>query len=329
MTAGAVPKVAPFSAQPLFVYPGPPKPVPLPARAAVPQVRTAPPATKPVVPPKPAAPGARPEATAAGPAIPTRDAKGPQWMPGFSNGVSGDPESTKPNVVLVSLDRAELIQISGDFANRIATPFRSPKATGIVDPELVTIEQEGQSLFVQVKNDQAVALFISDAALPNSPVLSVTLVPRRGLPPQTIVLQPQGTGLGGEATHKSNDLSDTYSGMLRDWLREVAAGRAPRGFTESSFRGVAGAVDPFVVRPVKRYAGARFDIFHYILEVASGVASGVEVEIDEDSFSSEGVRAVAIFPRQRLVRGDLTNVFVVADKPDDDRAAGTVRMENR
>ncbi len=324
----ALPAVKP--ATPAPAVSGPPKPgaVPPTPGAVVQKTGAVPP--KPVVsgPPKP---GVMPVKTASAPVAPaakTGERKAPQWMPGLANGIPGDPDSAKPNVVLVSLDRAEIIQISADFANRIATPFRAPKATGIVDSEAVIIDQAGQSLYVQVKNNMPVALFITDAAQANAPVMSVTLVPRPNLPPQTIVLQTQGVALGEEKP-KASEMADTYTGMLRDWLRDAAAGRTPRGFSESSLKGAVGVVGALVVRPLRRYAGSRYDIFHYIIEAGTTVADGAEVEIDEDSFNSEGVRAVAIFPRQRLTRGDMTNVFVVSDKPDDDRLAATVRMEAR
>lgn len=322
-TAPGKPAVTPaVSGAPKPAMP-PPKPGVVPPKAGV-----AP--SAPVIsgPPKPGAISPKPTAAPVAAAANKGERKPPQWMPGLANGIPGDPESAKPNVVLVSLDRAEIIQISADFANRIATPFRAPKATGIVDSEAVVIDQAGQSLYVQIKNSMPVALFITDAAQANAPVLSVTLVPRANLPPQTIVLQTQGVALGEEKP-KVSEMSDTYTGMLRDWLREVAAGRTPRGFSDSSLKGAVGVVGPLVVRPLRRYAGSRHDIFHYIIEAGNSVADGSEVEIDEDSFNSEGVRAVAIFPRQRLTRGDMTNVFVVSDKPDDDRLSTTVRMETR
>jgi len=292
------------------------KPSPRPAPAPV---RKGPPS------PAAAVPKVAPPVAAKAP-VPER--KAPQWMPGFANGIPGDPEAAKPNVVYVGLDRSEIIQISANFANRIATPFRAPKATGIIDTEVVVIEQAGQSLFVQSRSDAPIALFITDEALPNSPVLSVTLMPRPNLPPQTVVLQTQGVSLTQDV-HKKAEVSESYVGMLRDWLRLVAAGRAPRGYIDSSLRGAVGVVGPLIVRPTKRFAGARFDIYHYVIEAGDKVVEGSEVEIDEDSFNAEGVRAVAIFPRQRLARGDMTNVYVVSEKPDADRAASTLATELR
>lgn len=238
-----------------------------------------------------------------------RNAKKPiaeQPMPGLGV-MPGDKQALKANVVRVGTDRTEIVNVSADYPNRIATPFAAPRA---IDKSTAEITQEGQSLYVTLKDpNKAIALYITGDK-PSDPVVSVTLVPKN-MPPQTVVLQMDaGTPLGGEASREEAPTDGSYSERIRYVMRQVALGKAPEGYAEGNLPKSVARIGDLIATPLSRYSGPQSDIYRYRIENLSNAP----VELDEGTFYSDGVRAVAFFPTAVLRKGETTSVFVLSDK---------------
>ncbi|ABO59646.1 type-F conjugative transfer system secretin TraK (plasmid) [Burkholderia vietnamiensis] len=234
-----------------------------------------------------------------------------QPMPGLGT-MPGDSSVYKTNVVRVSTDRTEVINVSGLLPNRIATPFANPQSIDNQSEDF-EVQAVGQSLYVTMKSDKPVALYVTGDK-PNDPVISLTLVPKN-LPAQTVTLQldKPTTGVNGEASDGSEQAPDSnvYTDKLRYVLRQLAIGKVPEGFSEGALPRSVARMGQVVAYPLTRYSGPSYDIFRYRIEAVAD-----NVELGEDAFYSAGVRAVAFFPNASLHRGESTEVFVVSDKTE-------------
>jgi conjugal transfer pilus assembly protein TraK len=232
-----------------------------------------------------------------------------QPLPGL--GVMPGAESdSRTQVVRVSSDRNEVIYVSNILPNRISTPFASPKAVD-QQPDDLDINQIGQSLYATMKTkDKPVALYVTGSN-PNDPVISLTLIPKE-LPQQTITLQldkPMAE-TGGHASENHAPDSNNYTDTIRYVLREAALGKAPEGFSEGLLPASAANIGNVIAYPKVRYSGPEYDIYRYSLQGTSKT----DVDLDEGTFYSEGVRAVSFFPTATLRAGMTTDVFIVSDK---------------
>lgn len=247
------------------------------------------------------------------PPVPTADKRikpvEAQPLPGLGL-MPGTKEELRTNVVRVGSDRNEIVYVSSVLPNRISTPFAEPRSVD-QQPGDVDISPVGQSLYVTMKpTGKSVALYITGSN-PNDPVISLTLVPKE-MPPQTIVLQLDKnqveTGGSAEATHAPD--SNVYTDNIRYVLREAALGKTPEGFSEGPLPASAANIGNVVAYPKVRYSGPTYDIFRYTLVGTSPN----DVDLVEDTFYSDGVRAVSFFPTATLSKGKTTEVFIVSDK---------------
>lgn len=247
------------------------------------------------------------------PPVPTADKRikpvEAQPLPGLGL-MPGTKEELRTNVVRVGSDRNEIVYVSSVLPNRISTPFAEPRSVD-QQPGDVDISPVGQSLYVTMKpTGKSVALYITGSN-PNDPVISLTLVPKE-MPPQTIVLQLDKnqveTGGSTEATHAPD--SNVYTDNIRYVLREAALGKTPEGFSEGPLPTSAANIGNVVAYPKVRYSGPTYDIFRYTLVGTSPN----DVDLVEDTFYSDGVRAVSFFPTATLSKGKTTEVFIVSDK---------------
>lgn len=247
------------------------------------------------------------------PPVPTADKRikpvEAQPLPGLGL-MPGTKEELRTNVVRVGSDRNEIVYVSSVLPNRISTPFAEPRSVD-QQPGDVDISPVGQSLYVTMKpTGKSVALYITGSN-PNDPVISLTLVPKE-MPPQTIVLQLDKnqveTGGSAEATHAPD--SNVYTDNIRYVLREAALGKTPEGFSEGALPASAANIGNVVAYPKVRYSGPTYDIFRYTLVGTSPN----DVDLVEDTFYSDGVRAVSFFPTATLSKGKTTEVFIVSDK---------------
>lgn len=247
------------------------------------------------------------------PPVPTADKRikpvEAQPLPGLGL-MPGTKEELRTNVVRVGSDRNEIVYVSSVLPNRISTPFAEPRSVD-QQPGDVDISPVGQSLYVTMKpTGKSVALYITGSN-PNDPVISLTLVPKE-MPPQTIVLQLDKnqveTGGSAEATHAPD--SNVYTDNIRYVLREAALGKTPEGFSEGPLPASAANIGNVVAYPKVRYSGPTYDIFRYTLVGTSPN----DVDLEEGTFYSDGVRAVSFFPTATLSKGKTTEVFIVSDK---------------
>jgi len=228
-----------------------------------------------------------------------------QKLPGLGL-MPGDKQATKANVVRVSSDRNEIIYVSADFPNRIATPYSDPK---VIDDDKAVVKAVGQSVYVTPKSDAPITLFVSGPS-PNDPVVSLTLVPKN-LPSQTIILQvDEPVAAVGAKPDEEAPSDDVYTDRIRYVMRQIALGKTPEGFAEGALPKAVARMDQLMVVPEVRYSGSNYDVYRYRVENVSNAT----VEMDEQAFATDGVRAVAIFPNAILEKGQSTSVFVMADK---------------
>ncbi|MBK4737837.1 TraK domain-containing protein [Noviherbaspirillum pedocola] len=228
-----------------------------------------------------------------------------QKLPGLGL-MPGDKQATKANVVRVSSDRNEIIYVSAQFPNRIATPYADPK---VVDDETAVVKAVGQSIYVTPKSENPITLFVSGSS-PNDPVVSLTLVPKN-LPSQTIVLQlDEPLAAVGAKPEEEAPSGNVYTDRIRYVMRQIALGKVPEGFAEGALPKAVARMDQLMVVPQARYSGSSYDVYRYRVENVSDAT----IEMDEQAFATEGVRAVAIFPNAILEKGQSTEVFVMADK---------------
>lgn len=226
-------------------------------------------------------------------------------LPGVGQ-IKGDDAMFNANVISVRPDRTEVVYISKNFPNRIATPFSVPKMIGADIQDLVT--QVGSSLYVQPGVQNPLGVFITGSS-PGDPVISITLVPK-DMPQQTVSLLLDSTTDAGKRPKSKDGSGDSYTNRLVNLLREVASGRAPAGFSEGALPNAIGRMGNLLVMPEMRYSGHDMDIFKYRIENKGPSA----LEINEADFYQEGVLAVSAFPNVRLNPGGATFVFIVADK---------------
>ncbi|PMV96452.1 MULTISPECIES: type-F conjugative transfer system secretin TraK [unclassified Pseudomonas] len=232
-----------------------------------------------------------------------------QPLPGLGL-MPGSKEELRTNVVRVGSDRNEIVYVSSVLPNRISTPFAEPRSVDQQKDD-VDISPVGQSLYVTMKpTGKSVALYITGSN-PNDPVISLTLVPKE-MPPQTIVLQldkaQADTGGKSEADHAPD--SNVYTDNIRYILREAALGKTPEGFSEGLLPSAAANIGNVIAYPKVRYSGPTYDIYRYTI---LGTTPN-DVDLDEGTFYSEGVRAVSFFPTATLRNGKTTEVFIVSDK---------------
>lgn len=224
----------------------------------------------------------------------------------------GDSPELQNNVIRVSSDRTQIVNVSGTLTNRIATPFQKPKAI-LLDGD-ASIKAVGQSLYIAPNGNPApISLYVTGAGT-NDPVVSLTLVPK-SMPPQTIILQMDGpanpTGAEGYgAALNENTKSDVYTESIVGTLRSLALGKVPQGYAEGVLPKAVANMGSVVAVPLARYSGPFFDVYRYRVEA---IVNGT-LEMEESAFWTKGVRAVAFYPTGLVARNRPTQVFVIADK---------------
>lgn len=225
------------------------------------------------------------------------------FLPGAKTTIAQD-------VVRAVEGKNQIVAVSTAFANRIATPFAVPTAVGIYSDSHVIIKQVGQSLFVQFKTEEPLALYVTGST-PGDPVISLTLVPKP-IPAQTVLVQIDEQAHGAPLATAEADRKEpaSYTDKLVTTLRSAAQWHAPAGFVEAPLPKATGRIGELIVTPEVRYSNAVLDVYRYRIQI-----SGTDpVELDEASFDADGVRAVAFFPSGKVRPGESVSVFVVSDK---------------
>lgn len=240
-------------------------------------------------------------------------------MPGLGE-MPGAPDGRENNVVRSTSTATEVVEISSQYMNRISTPFKAPRMIHAESEDVMKVVSDGQQLYVTLGDvTKTIAAHITGSD-PNDPVFSLSLVPKN-IEAQVLVLQLDGAGgsMAGGATGAPDKRakSPVYVEKITSVLRAVALGATPTGFSAGRLPLAAVSYGSFTAAPLMRYSGPEFDVYRYRL-----TTQGTEtIEMQEESFYSKGVRAVAFFPTALLDANSPTDVFVVADKSATARGA--------
>ncbi|WP_420213503.1 hypothetical protein ACN8ZM_40530 (plasmid) [Burkholderia aenigmatica] len=209
-----------------------------------------------------------------------------------------------------------MVPVASGFMNRFETPFAEPKVIDTEgDDENLRV---GNSRFILPSKQTPIAIWITDSK-PNAPMCSLTLIPQN-IPAQNVILQLEGPS-GAAAPAAGPDSEETgregqYSIQLRTLMRSLARHIIPRGFSVERLDVPMAISNGIQAKPVSLYGGSRFDIYEYALTNRGSTP----VTLSEEAFATKGVRAVSFFPLVMLAPGQSTRVFIIADRPDDDRA---------
>ena len=234
-----------------------------------------------------------------------------QELPGLGV-MPGESSDMRIKSVRVGTDRNELIYISQAQLNKISTPFDSPQ---IIDSTGAILKAVGQDLFLQPASDKPLTVYITNGGVGQS--IGLTLVPRMNLPAQTIVLQPDSP-TGSPAVKAVNEeiVAGDYVSRINGLIKTLALGKTPAGFTRSRLPASIVAGAELMIEPQYKFAGSSYDIYFYKLRSISNTP----LELKEEAFYTEAVRAIAFFPTALLQAGETTSVYVVADRPFKDSA---------
>lgn len=236
----------------------------------------------------------------------TPDSPQSRPLPGVGR-VPGTVNAAKPIIVRAMNGVNNLVPLSTKYPNRIVTPFRKPE---VVDDGVETMIK-GNSVYVKLDeiNPRGV-IFIHDADAPAGSVIQLTFI-GRNIPPQTIIAQLDTV----TAVREPNDESD-YTASLRSLMRTLLRGGVPQGYTEEDLN-IAIAVngDQLAFKPERRFAGTVYEVLRYAIKNQSTI----EIELSEEMFGDNSVRAVSFWPKVRLMPGDETKVFIVARIAEEDK----------
>lgn len=229
-----------------------------------------------------------------------------QEMPGLGV-MPGSQADYQIKSVRVGSDRNELVYISLQQLNKISTPFESPQ---VVDATGATLKAIGQDIFVKSANNEPFTLYISDNG--NGQAIGLTLVPQPNLPAQSIVLVPDRPTVSGAAasTNAPEMIAPDYTGRLIGLTKKLALGGVPQGFTKSRLPRSLANDGKAIFEPLHKYSGSVYDIYSY--SVKSVLKE--PVELNEESFYTDSVRAVAFYPHTVLQADELTTVYIIVDR---------------
>lgn len=229
-----------------------------------------------------------------------------QDLPGLGT-LPGESPDMRIKSVQVGTDRNERVYISQSQLNKIATPFESPQ---IIDSTGATLKAVGQDLFIQPSGDKPLTVYITNGGQGQS--IGLTLVPRTDLPAQSIALQLDApAGSAAIKAEAEEIVANDYVSRINALVRHLALERTPAGFTRSRLPTSVVTGRELVIEPQHKYAGSSYDLYSYRVKSISSSP----LEMREEAFYADVVRAVAFYPSALLQTGEETFVFVIADRP--------------
>ena len=236
-----------------------------------------------------------------------------QHLPGLGN-MPGEKSDMRVVTVRVGSDRNEAVYVSLNQLNKISTPFADPQ---IIDATGATLKAVGQDLFLKPASDSPFTVYVTDGGKGQS--TGITLVPRANMPAQSIVLEldnPSATARSSVSPEGYEAVASDYVSRINGIIKTLALGNVPAGFTKGRLPNSVVTGKELVIQPQHKYAGSTYDVYAY--KVRS--VSTVPLEMKEDAFYADTVRAVAFYPSAMLQTGEETMVFVVADRPASEAA---------
>lgn len=200
-------------------------------------------------------------------------------------------------------------QVSSTQPNMVVTPFTTPKViakkVGGEDPSGSRVL--GTDVFFSPKEETTV--FVKDAAVANSPVVSLHLLPAK-IAGRSVTLVLDGAIPEGSNIPQSAGEDSSYVGGITTAMKQAVLGQIPDGYTEAPLDAPMAISGAIKASPVGRYAGSDADIYRYHL-----TNTGTDpVTLSEEAFGSEHVLAVTIFPNLAVRPGETTDVFIMFAK---------------
>lgn len=239
-------------------------------------------------------------------------AKAPRPVTGTASksGLPGMQRNSSDALVIKSMPGVnDLVNVSNSLPNRISTPFKSPQ---VIDLSKSPTQVTGGNVYIMPKGDKPIGLFIQDD-VPNSPVISLTLVPKDNIPGQNIMVTLDGyDNLAGKDSEKKEIReAGEYTDYIRFIMRNVAKNVAPDGFVTEKMKEPKAVSGNLEATSDTHYAGSLLDIYKYKIKNIGQQP----ITLAEQSFYTKGVRAVSIFPKLLLQYGQDTNVIILRSKP--------------
>ena len=234
-----------------------------------------------------------------------------QELPGLGT-MPGEADEMRIKSVRVGTDRNERIYIAQGQLNKISTPFESPIA---IDSTGATLKTVGQDIYIQPTSEAPLTVYVTNGGQGQS--IGLALVPSPSLPAQTIVLMPDTpSGSAAVKAEAEEIVAGDYVSRITGLVKTLALGKTPAGFTRSRLPASVITGKELVIEPQQKYSGSTYDLYAY--KVRSISISPLEMR--EEAFYSDAVRAVAFYPSALLQTGEETMVFVIADRPSKESA---------
>lgn len=236
-------------------------------------------------------------------------------------GLKKDDPSLKPFVLHTRNGVNEIVRMSGRLLNRIATPFKKPV---IIDTTDSVSKIVGSDIYYTPSGDKPIGLFIIDSANTQQ-TISLTVIPEYGIPGQNLIVKLEDLRtVDNLANASSQDESEVlqprasdYSGYVRSLLTQAVRGKVA-GFSPVPLEGGVASLGALAVEPELAFAGSVVDIYRYKL-LNTGTTP---LDLVETAFYRKGVKAISFFPRMSLQPGEVSYVFLLADKPKAANGAG-------
>ena len=222
------------------------------------------------------------------------------------------------SVLSVSPGVNELIPVAVDHLNRLVTPFDNPQ---IRTTSRAVTEVRDNVIYVATAESTPVALFITPEG-EESPALSLTLVPRK-VPPVDVILQLSSSFKGSSPAFSSasypvipteHPQTIPRSRQLKQWLKQLATGKTPRGFYPTALTGEALPAIHCHTAGLTLVPGLSGTLANrQFLLVRRTVLSQATapISLSPDTCRASGLAAAGVWPDATVLPGETTELLLV------------------
>ena len=231
----------------------------------------------------------------------------------------------------------EIIQIATGHPNRIVTPFKAPR---VVTTAAASVETSENVIYVAPTGPALITMFLTETG-DESVSISLTLQPKK-IPPRELRLDlPPGVLVKTDETSSPSkrqarpDNSRAYVARAGEVFDQLAKGHVPEDLAFS-----LQAPPPYPLCTVENGYEVSFAEGQYLLGQGQEIYVGVvrnggasAAAFQEPWCYSEGVIAVALWPRATLRPGEFAEIYLSRTVPDpaaiDPRAARPSLLQAR
>jgi conjugal transfer pilus assembly protein TraK len=216
-----------------------------------------------------------------------------------------------------------IIPIGHALLNRIQTPFAKAKILTANEGHMFT---EDGDFYVAVADTKPLSVILSEDGVPESS-FSVTLVPKLNMPPTMAHVHIPFTGKVKQqlrqaktnhewAKSENINISDaqnpTHIDSIKRMMKPLPMGETPAGFNLlPSFEPISDPCDNDLEEVEgQRLEGARHNISVYLVKNQTDMTASVY----EETCYKSNVLAVAVFPLEKLMPGQQTELYVLRSK---------------